>query len=339
MSRRVVLLGACVALVALPLFGIVSVSAQPPSGGDTTTTPTSDASASSASASGESTTVTPSTGDGATTSGPVLTLDRTTVSPGDFIHVIVDGFTGTAVTISVCGNEARRGSPDCNMSASEGLRLDRDGSSTLIQIPVAAPPVDCPCVIRVATRNNDEVVTSPINLLGHPVGPVVDPVVMANPLTVAIDARYAPAGVVGTVRAGLGGPAPYAVTVSVTNHSTVTLHRVALAASVGRNDHDHLATLEFDDPGELAPGQTWRQTLPARVPAPSFGDLRWRVAASGMGQAVEATDITHHRPTMLIVVLSLLLLDIGFLLIRWRVRHWANKAAMTPAAAAAESAA
>lgn len=326
MNRRLGLFVAAAVLVVVPLLGLVSAGAQPPSGsqpGDTvapvTTVPDS--------------TDVPADGS-ATTSGPVLTIDRTTITPGETIHVIVDGFHATSVTISVCGNEARRGSPDCNMTASEGLRLDRDGTPTLIQIPVAAPPVDCPCVIRVATRNNDEIVTSPINLLGHPVGPVVDPVVIANPLTVSIDARYAPKGMVGTVRAGLGGPAPYAVTVTVTNHSTVTLHRVALAASVGRDDHDYLATLEFDDPGELAPGQTWRQTLPAKVPAPSFGDLRWRVAASGMGPAVTATDTTHHRPTMLIVFVSLLLLDIGFLLIRWRVRHWASKAAAAPAVAA-----
>ena len=60
------------------------------------------------------------------TNGPTITVDRPSIKAGDRVLVTLDGFEGTAVTISVCGNEARRGSADCNLTASEGLGLDLD---------------------------------------------------------------------------------------------------------------------------------------------------------------------------------------------------------------------
>ena len=88
------------------------------------------------------------------TSGPIVSLDRKELEPGQRVVLNIDGFESLNVTISVCGNDARRGSVDCNMYASEGLKLDTDGTSTVIQIPVAAPPVPCPCVIRVRTARS-----------------------------------------------------------------------------------------------------------------------------------------------------------------------------------------
>jgi len=255
-----------------------------------------------------------------TSSGPVVTLDRTVIDPGQRVVLNIDGFESMNVTISVCGNEARRGSVDCNMFASEGLKLDTDGTSTVIQIPVAAPPVPCPCVIRVSNRTFDEIAIAPITLLGHAVAPIVETPGRQGALAVTIAARNASPGLFAAARASMGGPATYEVTVTVKNTSTVPLAAVSLAGSVGRRN-DQLAALAFDDPGVLAPGRSWQQVVTTKVPGPSFGALKWEVAASGAGPTVTAIGTTTQRPTLLIVIVLFLVADVFLLAIRFRIRR------------------
>jgi len=255
-----------------------------------------------------------------TSSGPVVTLDRTIIDPGQRVVLNIDGFESLNVTISVCGNEARRGSVDCNMYASEGLKLDTDGTSTVIQIPVAAPPVPCPCVIRVSNRTFDEIAIAPITLIGHPVAPVVETPGQQGALAVTITARNASPGLFAAARASMGGPAQYEVTVTVKNTSTAPVAAVSLAGSVGRSN-DQLATLAFDDPGLLAPGRSWQQVVTTKVPGPSFGSLKWEVAASGAGPTVTAIGTTTQRPTLLIVIVLFLVADVFLLAIRFRIRR------------------
>ena len=259
--------------------------------------------------------------------GPTVSVDHPTVSPGDHVIVTMDGFTAPAVTISVCGNDARRGSQDCNMVASDGVRLDNDGTSTLARMPITAPPTDCPCVIRVSSPDNDEVAITPITLIGHPVGPVVNSKTLTNPVSVSISAQLASSGFLQSLRPSLGGPSTYQVTVTVKNKSTEDLHHLTVFGAVGRTADDSLVTLRLGDPGVLGAGQTWTQTIKAVVPAPSFGSLRWRVAVSGAGPTVNADDTTQRRPTLLLVVAMVLVVNIFFLLIRSRMRRRDTRAA------------
>ena len=256
-----------------------------------------------------------------TTTGPVVTLDRTEVNPGDQIGLTIDGFSVSSVTISVCGNEARRGSSDCNMSASEGQRLNPDGTPTPADMPVAEPPVDCPCVIRVSDRSNSEVAVTPIIIIGHAVGPVVDPPGLGTPLVVSISAQPAARGLFELIRPSLGGPATYDVTVTVKNTSTAPFSSVRVSGSAGRNPSDNLVTLTLSDPGLIGPGQTWQEVVPAVLPAPSFGTVQWRVVVAGAGPTVRATESTHYRPVLLIVLALLLVADIFMLITRRLVRR------------------
>ena len=266
-----------------------------------------------------------------TSSGPVVTLDRNEIEPEDRVVLNIDGFESMNVTISVCGNEARRGSVDCNMYASEGLKLDTDGTSTVIQIPVAAPPAPCPCVIRVSNRTFDEIAIAPITLIGHPTAPVVETPGQQGALDVTISAQAASPGLLAGARTSLGGPATYEVTVTVKNTSTVPIAAVSLAGAVVRRN-DQLATLAFDDPGLLAPGRSWQQVVTATVPGPSFGLLEWQVAASGAGPTVTASGTTAQRPTLLIVVTLFLVADVFLLAIRFLVRRHRRSLSRVPSA-------
>lgn len=260
------------------------------------------------------------------TNGPTVSLDRSVVAPGERVVLTINGFEAMQVTISVCGNEARRGSSDCNMSASEGLKLDTDDTSTVVQIPIAPPPSPCPCVVRVSSRTNDEIAISPITLTGHPIEPVVATEGLDDPLVVSISASTASKSLIANARTSLGGAATYDVTVTVRNRSSVQLSNVAIAASAVRDD-DQLASLELEDPGAIGPGQTWQQVVSADVPAPSLGTIEWTVTVSGAGPTVTATETTRQRPLLLMVLAMVLVVDVSALTIRRRVRRRAARVA------------
>ncbi|MDO8362469.1 MAG: hypothetical protein Q7V88_06195 [Actinomycetota bacterium] len=255
-----------------------------------------------------------------TTSGPTVTMADTELAPDERVVLTIDGFQAASVTITVCGNEARRGSADCNMVAGRGLRLDDDGTPTVVQVPIEVPPVGCPCVVRVSSRLNDEIAVAPFTLVGHPVEPLTDGPATSDPLVVSIVARPAPLGALERARTSLGGPARYEVTVTVRNRSTAPYSHVSLAGAAVRSN-DLLATLALDDPGVIGAGQTWKQVVSAEVPGPSLGEIEWRVTASGAGPAVTASDVTRQRPLLLIVLVGLLIIDLFVLAVRFLLRR------------------
>jgi sortase A len=200
---------------------------------------------------------------------------------------------------------------------------------SVVRMPVAAPPVPCPCIIRVSSRTNDEVATAPIDLVGHPSGPRVDPSTPGPFVVATITARERPPGFVGAARAELGGPVRYEVTVAVRNRSTVPLRGLRLTSTYGRGGADILGRLELASPDVVPPGQTWRQTVVATVPAPSVGTVRWRLAVSGAGEGVEASSSTRQRPVLLLVALAVLVVDLALLGLRWCVRRRVLRTAST----------
>lgn len=255
-------------------------------------------------------------------SGPVVKLNHTEVAPGDLLLATIDGFKARTVTIATCGNEARRGSADCDMVDSKGVRIQETGSPTVTKVGVFAPPVGCPCVIRVSSQSNDEVVVVPITLIGHPIEPLVGGASLDEPLlSMTIAAREKPRGLVDWARSSLGGQVTYEVTVTVKNLTTGPLRQVHLFGSVGRNAKDELASLTLKDPGEIGAGQTWHQVLLADVPAPSMTTIQWQVVASQAGPLVTATSTTRHRPVLFMLLMMTLVVDISLLVIRSRMRR------------------
>lgn len=95
-------------------------------------------------------------------------------APGTPLSVTLEGWPGVVVTVAVCGNEARRGSADCDQIGSKGVGLTREGSGSAVVRP--NPPGACPCVVRVSTPTQALVRTAPVDLpwlpTAEPVGPV-----------------------------------------------------------------------------------------------------------------------------------------------------------------------
>jgi hypothetical protein len=240
-------------------------------------------------------------------SGPTITLDKSAAAVGDSVRVSISGFEAAYVTVSVCGNEARRGSSDCNTTGSISLAVHHDGTETWTPFPISTPPFGCPCAIRVFSAQNDEVGVVPFTVIGHPVEPVQSGRDLTKPLvSVSVEPLRAPDGVIASMRSSLGGPTNYAVAVVVKNLTSEVLSNVLLSGSVGRGDKDELASLELVDPGSIGPGQSSTQTVNVVLPSPTYGTFNWRVTASGAGPTV--TTVTTARPTPWLLILAILAL-------------------------------
>ena len=250
-------------------------------------------------------------------SGPTVTLDRYELTPGERVKLTISGFTADYVNMVFCGNEGRRGSVDCNVRGTQARETEDNGAPTAAEMPVTAPPVPCPCIIRISSTNNQEIAVAPITLVGHPVAEVVGSPPTDTPLTVDIAANLAPAGLSEKLRTSLGGATNYDVTVSVRNGATFDIDNVALAATFTRTRYDDVRAIEFPDPGPLAAGQTWEQTVQVEVSALTFGDVEWTGTASGQGPSVSSTDTTSSFPTLLVLFGVILVVDLLVLL--WRL--------------------
>jgi sortase A len=262
-----------------------------------------------------------------TITGPSVTIDRSEVAIGEHLRVTVANFDASFVTISICGNEARRGSSDCNLIASSSIEMRPVGEETSLLFTVAAPPTGCPCAVRASNSFNDEVAVTPISLIGHPIEPTVGGPNLDEPLVSAtIAARAMPRGVLGWIKSSLGGTVPYEVTVTAKNiTATETLHHVAVFGSVAKSAQEEIATLQLEEPGEIGPGQTWTQVVSADVPAPSLSKVQWQVIVSGAGPQITAVATTRHRPMLLMLLLMLLVLAVWLLAVRKWLRRRARR--------------
>lgn len=267
--------------------------------------------------------------------GQTVLVSRPEAAPGERVRVSVEGFDASYVTVSICGNEARRGSRDCDMVGSKGFELLPDGALSWTEMLVTAPPAPCPCVVRVSTPTSDVVSVASFKVTGHPVEEVAAPRPDDPLVEVTVRPVQVSNGLGGWLRSGLGGGADFDVTVSVHNLTADTLRRVSLEGSVGRDEFDISTTFDLKNPGVLSGGQTTSQVVRVRVPAPTIGTFVWRVSASGAGPIV--TTLVDHRdtPWLLVVLLVVLVLDIGLLATRWLTSRRARIAAQQAAAAAA----
>ena len=264
-------------------------------------------------------------------SGPSVLVDQPQAKPGERVRVSVEGFDAPYVTVSICGNEARRGSTDCDLVGSKGFELLDGGELTWTELVVSEPPAPCPCVIRVSTPTSDVVSVVPFSVTGHPVEELSGPRRDDPLVEIVVKPELASVGVFGWMRASLGGASDYDVTVSVHNLTQDTLRRVSLDGSVGRDEFDVSTTFDLKNPGVLAGGQTSTQVVRVRVPAPAIGTFVWRVSAGGAGPTVTTLVDRRETPWMLIVLVGLLILDIALVMTRWltarRARREADAAA------------
>lgn len=250
---------------------------------------------------------------------PRMILDRQEVNPGEAVIATMNGLDGESVTLTVCGNLARRGSQDCANSSSVGDELVRGGPS-YTQIVVQSPPVPCPCIVRAIANGTRDFAVAPLTIVGHPVGPVVsspdDPLV-----EVTIEPRRVVGGVIATLRSALGGGTRYAVTVTVRNITNERLDDVVVRGAAVNDLTDALSNIPELRPGPIEPGASWSSTEVVELAAPVVGTYRWIATATGAGPGVEAEREVSDVPWLLYALLPILVLDIVVMVARLVVRR------------------
>jgi hypothetical protein len=251
----------------------------------------------------------PRAGAGGSDDLPAISLSERAVHPGDHVLVTITGFTAPAVTLTVCGNLAARRSMDCNQTGSEGRRLNGQPGATVAEMPIGAPPATCPCVLVVSTTDFAQVASAPIEILGHPTGPVVG-LDQLEALRVEVHATKAPRGVGATVRGWLGGPTAYDVEVAVSNRSAATLSDITVAGAAGRNGDEDGTDIPLPTIDTLGPGERWTHTAHVTVPSPILTDVHVEVTASGTGPSVTAEHSQRNLPPLLLVLLLVLIADL-----------------------------
>jgi len=253
-------------------------------------------------------------------SGPTITLSPAIVEPGQATIITFNNWEARLATVAVCGNLAKRGSADCNQVNSQGVTVSGIGKTAPItQLTVIPPTGTCPCVIRAASRDTDETAVAPIEIIGHPTGPIVDPRT-GDFIQVALSTEPASMGFWSALRSSLGGPTDYDATVTVRNITTEAFQNIDVFGSVGRNPSEDLDVFEMV-PGEIGPGQTWTGTDLVTLPSPVYGDYLWQVVGSGAGPVVRIDQSMRVVPWLLVVLLVALLIDLVLIVLRFVQRR------------------
>ncbi|HVV38276.1 MAG TPA: hypothetical protein VHC63_16835 [Acidimicrobiales bacterium] len=240
---------------------------------------------------------------------PSVSVAPAAAAPGQKVIVSLKGWPKQqSVVITICGNDAHRGSVDCAVTRSLGYGISQFQQSASVPFEVAAPPAPCPCVIEVTNSTQSLVAFASIEVIGHPVAPIVN-AADEPPLSVELSVRRAGAGFGAWVRSQLGGATTYALTVRVHNLVPEALSDIKLTARAGRRGNDQARYVRINGPSTLAAGATWTHTQRVRVPAPVIGKLHWTVAASGAGPITSVSATTSNHALLFVVLLIALLAD------------------------------
>jgi len=252
---------------------------------------------------------------------------------GTSVVVTLEGWDTRVALISVCGNDARRGSRDCALGASNTVAVGADGRG-VVDLPITAPPVGCPCVIRVADAFGEGTVrTIPIAIgdFAETTAPLTDDPGTDGIAVVArlrSSARSWPA----SWFAAFAGPAEQTLVLVVSNGGTTEVAGLRVAAVVGR-DRRSGELVAGKELAPLKPGERRRVLMPVRLPAPSFGDYVVYGTVSNLNGALTSFSAeTSNDPWALWLVVPAALLVVARLLRRHEKRRAAvsRPAVQTP---------
>ncbi|HEX2312313.1 MAG TPA: hypothetical protein VHJ17_01160 [Thermomonospora sp.] len=242
---------------------------------------------------------------------PVITLERTSVAPGQTVAVRLTGWAAGNVLVELCGNEARRGTADCAIGSSAGTHV-QEGKTALVLLTVTAPPVGCPCVIAVRPVTGGSPRTVPISVKGVPkLSPGERPTATSLAGTRRLTATRVAVRGGGPGEAWFGGSASRTLRVTLRNEGTVTLTDPPLSLTAGRGP-EPADLVTAPALGTLQPGQERTYDIPFTLPAPAFGRYTVRGEITGLDEPITFTAATASYPWAL-PLLGLLLVPVPWL--------------------------
>ncbi|MFK3978935.1 hypothetical protein ACI2K4_01015 [Micromonospora sp. NPDC050397] len=236
---------------------------------------------------------------------PTIVVDRARAAPGDRVTVRLDRWPAGTVSIEICGNGGRRGSADCAVQTAVQTYVRPSGTG-VTSVTVTAPPVGCPCVVRVTALGGTTSGTVPLAVAGLPEQPV-EPVTPAGSSGVA-RLRVTGVEVIGgrSWPALFGGPAERVLFVTVRNDGVAPAVDPAVAVTLGRGSQP----TGFVPPpllGTLDPGEQRVLRLPITIPAPTAGGYTVRGQVDGADQPARFVVTVTTYPWGLAAIAAVLL--------------------------------
>jgi hypothetical protein len=265
-------------------------------------------------------------------SSATLAVTPTDGAVGADVVVELRDWPDGPVFVGSCGNEARRGSEDCNQPATRSV-LVREGRATT-RLRLAAPPIHCPCVVRAATTDGELVRLAPILLVGVPVGPPVLPLAGradAEDLEVRARTRAGDRGVVDRILPLVAGPVRTELVVRVRNVGAEPVRDLVVTAAVGRTRRE-AAPLGRRTVPEIAPGASTTVTVPVRIDGPTWGRYEVSGAVYGLDAPVYFTVPTRVDPWLVEAMLPIVLLAVAWAARRRERRTGADEPPCVPLA-------
>jgi hypothetical protein len=253
---------------------------------------------------------------GATGPGPTMSISPAAITPGQTVFVSVDGWPTGPVSATVCGDAARRGDDDCDLTGARSFDVGADGSGS--SPLTAVPPVACPCVVRVGTPDGGLVQTLPLQVSGtDPATPPGGSSAGAGQLEVSARLRRDPWSPVAAFGVTMGRT----LEVTIGNVGAAPVEGLSLAARVGRDGSSGHALPEPAVQGVLRPGEQQIVTISFELPAPVVGGYVVTGEVLGLDQPVGFRATTSSQPWGLAaVVLAALFGVFGWWLGRRRRR-------------------
>jgi hypothetical protein len=250
------------------------------------------------------------------TARPTITVDRTSVAPGDTIRVSGAGFPPTTtVDLEICGNNALSGSADCDLEAARTIPVADDGAFAA-DVVVGRPPRNCPCVVAAMSLAVTETVTAPVALVGIPITPVQAPERAAPP---RLEITVASLRGSGPWTAWFGAAPRRTLLLSIRNTGKVAVEAPLLLLSV-RKIGFGTTVVHPPDLGTLAPGTSRTYRIPVALDALAFGRFTVDGQVGGFGQAVKFSAGTTAFPWGLLA-LAVGVAQLALLAARNRVRR------------------
>jgi hypothetical protein len=158
-----------------------------------------------------------------------LTVTPESVTPGESVDIIGFSLAPSAVyQVTVCGDEARRGSADCSQASSQTRTTSAKGSWGA-QLVVSVPPVPCPCVVAAFPNTGGVPVTTPLDIVGAPTGPLLP---IPAPLTFSVSQAQLQGS--GPWQSFFGASAKRTLVLTVHNGSTQSVFDPPISVRLGK---------------------------------------------------------------------------------------------------------
>lgn len=260
-----------------------------------------------------------------------VSLDSNVVSPGQSLSLRGAGFAPSSLMLlELCGNDARRGSADCDQGTAQNIASSASGTLSA-QLLIGQPPVPCPCVVRLTGLSSPTSLTVPVTVNGVP---AADPQALAlqfpgvSRQLEVLDARIEDDG---SWQAWFGASPRRTLALAVQNTGTVAVENPPLLIATGKGDSP-TGGLDVPDLGSLQPGEKRIYRIPFELGPLAFGSYSAQGEITGFAEPVQFSTSTTSYPWALIIIPAAVAAQ--WLLLRLRNRLRTHLNAPVPALAA-----